>query len=164
MTVIYKILFAGFEGDNNSAKILLDKLSQKENIEKLYLKNNFEKCASQIITYIQKNKYEVIIAFGQKSLIKSIYLERYGCIDEQKYETTLEYEPFKELLTNQGYKVKVSNDAGSYLCNHVYGIGLRYIEQQKINIRYIFIHIPVIKNLTNINALVNVFDEYGKCP
>jgi pyroglutamyl-peptidase len=157
-----KILVAGFDGHDNSAKILLDKLSL-ENIEKLYLLNDFEQCASQITRCIQKNKYEIIIAFGQKPLIKSVYIERYGCVGGHKYKTVFEYEFLKELLTDKGYKVKLSDNAGNYLCNHVYGTGLGYIEQHKLTAQYIFIHIPYIKNLVDINTLAGAIDEYIQC-
>jgi len=153
-----RILLAGFEGNNNSAKVLLDKLSAKEHIDKLYLKNNFDMCASQITKYIQKN-YDLIIAFGQKPLIKSIYLERYGCIGGKNYATAFEYEPLKSFLAGKGYKVKISDNAGNYLCNHVYGAGLGRIEQQKKSTQYIFVHIPYIKN-TNIDTLASAFNEY----
>lgn len=37
-----KILIAGFEGENNSAKILLDNVKVKYNGDILYLQNDFE--------------------------------------------------------------------------------------------------------------------------
>ena len=90
-----KILFAGFEGNDNSAKVLLDKFSSSECVQKLYLKNDFSVCASQITEHIQKEDYDFIITFGQKPVVKSVYLERCGCIDGQKYFTAFEYEPLK---------------------------------------------------------------------
>jgi len=155
-----KILLAGFEGNNNTAKLLLDKLSAGNHIDKLYLKNNFDACASQITNHMQGNKYDLIIAFGQKPVIKSIYLEKYGIVGEQKYKTEFEYEALKNFLICKGYKVKFSDSAGNYLCNHVYGAGLSYIQQQKIMTKYIFIHIPYIKNLPDVGILAGVFDEY----
>lgn len=158
--MIKKVLLAGFEGSNNSAKILLDRLSSKTNIEKLYLKNDFDKCAFHITNQIQKNTYEFIIAFGQKPVIKSIYIERFGYVNEQKYKTTFEYDSLKDLLIDNGYKVKLSDNAGNYLCNHVDGTGLSYIEQQKLLTQYLFIHIPYTKNIVNINVLADIIDKY----
>lgn len=43
-----KILIAGFEGDDNSAKILLDEIKQESNNDILYLKNDFEISSQQI--------------------------------------------------------------------------------------------------------------------
>jgi len=59
-----KILIAGFDGENNSAKILLNKISSADNSEKLYLANDFERCALQITEHIQQNRFGSIIAFG----------------------------------------------------------------------------------------------------
>lgn len=155
-----KILFAGFEGEYNSAKILLDKLSP--NTEKLYLKNDFEQCAAQIKNELKKNTYHDIIAFGQKPVIKSIYIEEYGCIGGQLYKTAFQHEDLQNMLTGGGYRVKLSCNAGSYLCNHVYASGLRYIAHRKLSVNYLFIHIPVIKNLTDIDALADTIEQYSK--
>lgn len=43
-----KILIAGFEGNNNSAKILLDNIKKECNQDILYLENDFEISANQI--------------------------------------------------------------------------------------------------------------------
>ena len=113
--------------------------------------------------HIQKEDYNSIIAFGQKPVTKSIYLERYGCIDGQKYFTAFDYEPLKDFLICKKYKVKISDNAGNYLCNHVYGVGLNRIEKQKRNTKFIFVHIPNIKNLDDVNRLASVFNEYVEC-
>ena len=154
------ILLAGFDGQNNSAKVLLDRLSTKPNIDKLYLQNDYKKCASQIIKHIKTNKYKLIIAFGQKPAAKSIFIERYADTNGRNYKTIFQYELLKSLFSEKGYAVKISDNAGNYLCNHVYGAGLSYLEQQKLFMPYLFIHIPTLKNLTNINMLAVVIDEY----
>lgn len=43
-----KILIAGFEGNDNSAKILLDNIKEKNNQDILYLENDFEVSSNQI--------------------------------------------------------------------------------------------------------------------
>ena len=43
-----KILIAGFEGEDNSAKILLDNMKEKCNQDTLYLENDFEVSNNQI--------------------------------------------------------------------------------------------------------------------
>jgi Pyrrolidone-carboxylate peptidase (N-terminal pyroglutamyl peptidase) len=157
-----KILLAGFEGDSNSSKILLDNLSTTPNIDKLYLQNNFENCALQIKNSISKNKYKFIIAFGQKPVIKSIYIERCANVNGQKHETIFQYKSFERLLSAKGYTVKLSDNAGDFLCNHVYGMGLSFIEQQRTAVMYLFVHIPQLKNLSGIDMLATTIDEYIK--
>ena len=157
-----KILFAGFKGDDNSAKLLLDKLATSKHVSKLYLENDFGTCALQIIEHISSDKYDLILAFGQKPVIKSIYFEQCGKVGEQKYFTEFCFEELKTTLEKRGQKIKFSENAGNYLCNHVYGIGLQYIKQQKKATQFAFIHIPNVKNLTDIDFLARSFGEYVK--
>ena len=63
----------------------------------------------------------------------------------------------------KNYKVKITDNAGNYLCNHVYGVGPACIEKQKRKSKFIFVHIPNIKNLDNVNRLASTFDEYIEC-
>ena len=43
-----RILIAGFEGNDNSAKILLDKIKEKNNQDVLYLENDFQVSGNKI--------------------------------------------------------------------------------------------------------------------
>lgn len=69
-----KILIAGFEGNNNSAKILLDNIKEKCKQDILYLKNDFEVSSNQIEEKLLQN-YDYGLIFGQKPNTKNIYLE-----------------------------------------------------------------------------------------
>ena len=60
-----KILIAGFEGEDNSAKILLDNIKNNWNEDILYLKNDFEISSNQIERKLL-NKYDIVLIFGQK--------------------------------------------------------------------------------------------------
>lgn len=139
-----KVLIAGFKGIDNSAKIVLNKLTENPNIEKLYLENNFSICAEQITEKIRGFNY--IFAFGQKPAIKSIYLETKARADEYIYPSEYDYTPLETFLKQKGYRVQISENAGNYLCNHVYAAGLHYIKQYKLKTRFLFMHIPYLKN------------------
>lgn len=69
-----KILIAGFEGNDNSAKILLDNIKEKYNEDVLYLENDFEVSSNQIEEKL-KLEYDYILIFGQKPNTKDVYLE-----------------------------------------------------------------------------------------
>jgi pyrrolidone-carboxylate peptidase len=45
------------------------------------------------------------------------------------------------------YKVKISENAGNYLCNNIYYNGLKYIFNNKFKMQMIFIHIPYLNNM-----------------
>ena len=53
-------------------------------------------------------------------------------------------------------KLYISEDAGNFLCNNLYYKGLKYIKENNINCKMIFIHIPKIENISDIDLLANV--------
>ncbi len=65
-----KILIAGFEGDDNSAKILLDEIKQESNNDILYLKNDFEMSSQQIQQKLLQN-YDYVLIFRSKTKYKN---------------------------------------------------------------------------------------------
>ncbi len=81
-----KILIAGFEGEDNSAKILLDNMKEECNQDTLYLENDFEVSSNQIEEKLLQN-YDYVLIFGQKPNTKSIYLENNALLEEIKLET-----------------------------------------------------------------------------
>lgn len=71
-----KILFTAFNGKNNSSKILLDKINNKN---KLYLNNSFNTSVIQLEKALKDTQYDLIISFGQAPLdIDTIKLETTG--------------------------------------------------------------------------------------
>ena len=92
-----KILIAGFEGDDNSAKILLDDIRKICNKDSLYLKNDFEISSKQIEEKLLNN-YDYILIFGQKPDTKMLYLENNAILGEKKLVTDYNYDILKEYL------------------------------------------------------------------
>jgi len=140
------ILVLGFEGNNNSSKILLDNINNSINLDCLYLKNDFIISVNQFNNKIIENDYDIIFAFGQKQNIKSIYLEIYGKDNNEILKTNYDYNELNNYLKKY-YKIKISEDAGNYLCNNIYYNGLKYIYENKLNIKMVFLHIPYMKNI-----------------
>ena len=151
-----KILYTAFNGQDNSSKILLDKMSV-DNVNKLYLRNSFETSVKQLIDKLKLKKYELVISFGQAPLEKDIIkIEILGKKDDNFYKTDFNYSKIKEDIEKTGFKVYISEDAGNFLCNNLYYNGLKYIKENNINCKMIFIHIPKIENISNIDLLANV--------
>lgn len=150
-----KVLYTAFNGKNNSSKVLLDKISAKD---KLYLKNSFITSVKELENKILTENYDLIISFGQAPLdCDTIKIETIGSC-EIKYKTNYDYSNLMNILDSKGYKVIISNNAGNYLCNNLYYKGLKIINEKQINTKMIFVHIPKIKNISNIDNLANVFD------
>ena len=148
-----KILYTAFNGKENSSKILLDKIISDN---KLYVKNSFKTSVHQLQNEMKKNNYDLIISFGQAFLDKdTIQIETKGK-KENEYETHFNYQIIKSKLETK-YKVIISTDAGNYLCNNLYFHGLKFIDEKCLKTNMIFIHIPKIKNITDIENLAAFF-------
>lgn len=155
-----KVLVCGFRGDTNSAKLIVDRIEGKYILEKLYLVNSFETSKNQLEQRLQNEIYDLIIAFGQKPHVKTIDLEQKACINGYKFTSNYKYDQLEKFLNNNGCAVNISNNAGNYLCNHIFYVGLKFINKNKLNTKMIFIHIPSAKNIDDIDYLADVFSRY----
>jgi len=154
------ILLAGFKGADNSSKLILD--GSSGGFEKLYLENDFDISSKQIRDAIIGGKYGLILALGQKPVIKSIYIETTAKGHGAVLNTRYDYNSLASYLKNNGYKTKISNNAGNYLCNHVYFQGLSAIEHAGSSADMLFLHVPTVKNNPNtlcISSAISLFLE-----
>lgn len=150
-----RILFTAFNGKNNSSKILLDRINSEN---KLYLKNSFITSVNQLEKELQKNEYDLVISFGQAPLdMDTIKIETIGK-GNIEYKTEYNYALLENNLIKNNYIVIVSEDAGTYFCNNIYFNGLKYIKENNLNTKMIFIHIPSIDKISNIDNLVSIFN------
>lgn len=150
-----KILYTAFNGQDNSSKILLDKITT-ESKDKLYLRNSFDTSVKQLINKLKN--YELIISFGQAPLDKdTVKIEVVGKKEKDLYKTDFNYSKIKEDIEKTGFKVYISEDAGNFLCNNLYYNGLKFIKENNINCKMIFIHIPKIEDISNIELLAKYF-------
>lgn len=156
-----KTLIAGFDGDTNSAKILLDNIKDANSIDILYLKNSFEISQKQIEDKMLQN-YDYILIFGQKSKTKNIYLENNAILGNTELITDYYYGVLKSFLEKADYKVFSSSNAGNYLCNNVFFRALDFKQKNKLNTKIAFIHIPTINNIEDITKISKVLLDYIK--
>lgn len=151
-----KILYTAFNGKSNSSKILLDNIIVEED-NKLYLKNSFKTSVEQLSNKLKKDRYDLIISFGQAPIDKeTIKIETRGNgIDY--FETDYDYNNLKKLFKKNGFNVVISKDAGNYLCNNIYYNGLKYIRENNLKCKMIFVHIPQIDNINDIKKISAIF-------
>ncbi len=151
-----KILYTAFNGKSNSSKILLDNIIVEED-NKLYLKNSFKTSVEQLSNKLKKDRYDLIISFGQapkdKETIKSETREN----GIEYFETNYDYNNLKKLFEKNGFNVVISKDAGNYLCNNIYYNGLKYIRENNLKCKMIFVHIPQIGNINDIKKISAIF-------
>lgn len=152
-----KILYTAFNGKNNSSKILLDNIKILDK-NKLYLRNSFTTSVQQLKNKIKNNKYDLIISFGQAPLEQdTIRIEVVGKQKNEIYKSDFDYLQLKEKLEKSNYKTEVSRDAGNYFCNNIFFNGLKYIKENNMKCKMIFIHIPFIDKIGNIEDLSKLF-------
>ncbi len=133
-----RLLVMAFEGRDNSAHVLLDKLALKSGGEKLALKNSFLFCTNQLVQKLEDHTYERIVAFGQKPIIKNkIYIETVAQMDKDIVKTDYDYDGLAKYLNKNGYRTVVSKNAGNYLVTIFY-TGLN-IFKQRLDTKMIFV-------------------------
>jgi len=144
-------LLAGFKGNHNTAKLILDNSSNS--IQKLYLENDFNACSEQIRKAVIGGGYDLILALGQKPVIKRVYIETSAQLDGDALSTNYDYTFLSAFLNKQHIKTKISTNAGNYLCNHVYYHGLTAIRQSHAPTHMLFLHVPFLNNAPDITVL-----------
>ncbi len=153
------ILITSFKGKTNSSTLLLNKL-RANNVDKLELTNSFKTSEKELKNKIKKNNYKYIISLGQKDNINDINIELIGSKNNDKIKTNFPYKAFISYLNSNGISNFVSNSAGNYLCNNIYYEGLKYINENKLNIKMIFIHIPPIRSNYNFEMLAKTISNF----
>ena len=141
---------------NNASKIILDNITANEK-DKLYLKNSFKTSVEQLEKKIINNNYDLIISFGECPLdLNTIRLESTGRSEVEEINSNYNFKLLKDKLKCNGYKVIMSDDAGNYLCNNIYYNGLKIIRDNKLRCNMIFIHIPTIDKIEDIEKLATI--------
>jgi len=168
-----KILITAFEpfgGEKvnpalEAMKLLPDKLGNSQ-ILKLELPTVFNKSIEKVWQYIDEHKPDIVISLGQAGGRACISIERVAInvddapiadnagnmpVDrpifedgENAYFSNLPIKNMVEAIKKAGIPARISNTAGTYVCNHVmYGV-LYKIHKENLNIKSGFIHVPFI--------------------
>lgn len=148
-----KVFFTAFDGENNSSKLLLDRINYKH---KLCLRNDFARSARRLERELESNDFDLVISFGQAPLPKdTIKIETVGR-GEQNYKTNYDCSLLAKALSSN-FNVKNSEDAGKYLCNHLYYCGLKYISDNNLKTKMVFVHIPMKDKIGDLETLAKTF-------
>ncbi len=145
------ILLTAFKG--SSAEELL-KNADKNNI--LLLPNDKTKDGELLISAISNGCYDYVICFGQRPNIKNkVHIETTAKDSDLLLNTNWDYEQLDKLLKDNGITSKISHNSGTSFCNSLYFNGLKYISDNRLSTKIIFIHIPYMKNISD-------FDSFAK--
>lgn len=133
-----KVLICGFRG--TSAEKLLGYFPDSA-YDKLILENDKEKCAEQIIS-AGADRFKVMI-FGQRPNIKNkAHVEQCAKNGGKVIFTEFDCVRLNDRLNSCGIISKISSNAGTSYCNHVYFAALSK------GINAVFVHIPFEKNMS----------------
>lgn len=153
------VLLTAFKGNNNSSKLLTDKVNGA-NITKKLLTNSFDGCERELLRYISIYNPEYIISFGRKPLIDKLYIETAACCDNLCISTNFDISFLKKSLQGMNLPFKLSDKAGNYLCNYVYYKGLEFLKQSNSKAKMIFIHVPDVKRFQNIDVVASWLNDF----
>ena len=168
------ILITGFQPfgghATNVTELLLKDFTYKKhqvNMRKVIFPVVFNDIRSVLVEAISTYQPDMIIHLGEHSKAEGIELERIAInmidaripdnngmqpidepIDKQgesAYFSTLPIRKIESSLIQKNIPVKISNTAGTYVCNHVFYTSLHLQNKNKNRVPTGFIHIPLVK-------------------
>ena len=144
-----KILFTCFNGFNNTSKVIIDKI----NNDKLLFNNSYKDIDIQLANS-NVEEYDLIIMLGLRSnLKKSIRVEINSFLNDELVTTNLSYCNVKKYFNDNGISCIVNDKSTNYLCNDAYH---KVLQKNK---NTIFIHVPKLKNIKDLDKLINLISN-----
>ncbi len=135
-------------------------------VKTLRLPVSFEKAKNEVCRVLKDTNPDFYIAFGQAGGITRIQLERIGLnlMDARipdndgykpkdssifenaplAYKSTIDLDRIKKALMNAKIPVKISNHAGTYVCNLVLFTALHCASKYNLKTKVGFVHVPFI--------------------
>lgn len=105
---------------------------------------------------MENNNINYIFSFGQKPVIADkIYIELAGRSGDTSYKTDFDTDRLSSILSRHDFSVRISSNAGTSFCNHIYACGLKRISENHYNAKMVFIHVPFEKNISD-------FEDYSR--
>lgn len=154
------ILMTAFRG--TSAELLIQ--NAKNNYRTLLLPNDKIKDSEMLLDAISNEKFDYVISFGQRPNIKDkVHIETTAKAGEFQINTNYNCENLKQMFEQNGIVSKISHNAGTSFCNELYLNGLKYIFENDLDTKMVFVHIPFAKNVTDFDSFRNRIFEVIVC-
>lgn len=147
-----KPIFAGFDGDDNPARLLVERVTAP--CRKVVMPND-NALSAALMRGENAGKPSAVIMTGQKPSIRSkIAVERFARAEREILKTSVDCNRVVRFFRENGYDAYISSGAGNSYCNAVYA------EVLKIYPRGLFLHIPTMENIFDFGQLVKAFDKF----
>lgn len=167
------VLLTGFEpfvgSHYNPTKDVVEAVATGETVDPLILPVAFQTAAEQVITYMERQRPALVLSLGLKG-DPFITIEQrgrnimdgwtadnagYRAQREPIFPSAPEYVPssfdapaLAQLLEQAGLPVRLSDNAGTFVCNDlVYRVN-HYIQEHDLPTPFVFFHIPWTTNYT----------------
>lgn len=107
-----------------------------------------ELASSYVITKINEITPDAIICCGMAECRDRLSIESNATCEDIVLKTNVDLEN----LVGGNERIKISHDAGKFVCEGLYHSVLKYIVERRLNIRCVFVHVPILteKNLAYI--------------
>lgn len=156
-----RIIFIGFKkahkNDVSSSAILLDKISNK--YEKFLFTNDYTTIIDEIDKLFLKEKYDYVIMFGQKPLIKRLSIEVICKQKKNILETNFPLKNLLNVLEENNITYKISKNPGTSYCNFAYYNVIKCLRVRDMHTKVIFIHVPYKENFVELDSFVKVINQ-----
>lgn len=146
------VIFAGFDGEDNPARLLTESVSAP--CKKVIMPNDKALSATLMQKVVAKDPSAVIMTGQKPSICSKIAVERFARAGSGILKTSVDCIGVARFFRENGYDAYMSSGAGNSYCNAVYA------EVLKIYPRGLFLHIPTMENISDFGELVRVFDKF----
>lgn len=147
------IILTAFYG--TSSERLLERLACSG--QTLLLLNDKQKSARQLLNALHTAEMpSLIFSFGQRPRMKDkVHIEQCARNGECILETQFDCKALMERFYQNGLAAKLSENAGTSFCNHIYFTGLDSLQRNGLNAEMVFIHIPFEKNISDFDSFAD---------
>jgi len=146
-----KITVAAFV--NTSSEKLVEKMS----FPKVYLPNDKERDFETVLPEIEKSEY--LILFGQKPLIKKVFIELVANKSDDSLKTNFDYKNLESEFKKNNVQFQESSRPGNSFCNAVYYKTLEYVKLNNLNCKVLFLHIPFQNQIDDIQTFSSQIEK-----
>lgn len=118
---------------------------------------SFQLAPTQVIGEIQRLRPRLVICCGMAEERSCLSLERQARGDSHTHQTSLDL----SALIAETTLTEISDDAGSFVCNHLYYSVLDFIDRADWDMTAVFVHVPVL-TLENRAVILEDFEAIAQ--
>ena len=150
-----KILLTSFQTwlphqKSNSSDDLLAAIQKPDysilDVDLAFVRNlpvDIELASQKVIAAIEDTQPDIVICCGMAEKRNKLTLESNASCQNECLHTSINLKKLSQTLI----VTEVSHDAGKFVCEGLYYQVLKYLQLSQKNIRCIFVHVPLFKNI-----------------